>query len=317
MPRALVFAGTSFVGQHLCRLLREQQVHVISTARRPADEETLACDLTCGQEVRAVLDQTRPDWVIQCAAATASSEPADHYAVHVTGALHVLEAARQLVPQASIVLFGSAAEYGPAPPSELPVSEKYPCHPTSFFGASKLAQTQLAQAAAATYSQRIAVVRPFNIIGPGLPDHYFATALARRLIRQAGDLAAGITTDRTFEVQNPHATRDFIDVRDVASAVWTLLNESLLSCGSAEILNVATGRETSILEVASILGALSGSLQPIHGGQRDSRGGITRSAGDAGRLRKTGWDVSTDLVGSLTDQWHSLAMETTGSNSGS
>ena len=317
MPRALVFAGASFVGQHLCRLLREQQVQVVSTARRPLDEATLACDLTCTADVQAVIDQTRPDWIIQCAAATASSAPADHYAVHVTGTLNVLEAAQQFVPRASIVLFGSAAEYGPVPSADLPVAETYPCHPKSFFGASKLAQTHLAQAAAATNDQRIAVVRPFNITGPGLPDHYFATALARRLIRQAADLKAGITTDRTFEVQNPHATRDFIDVRDVAAAVWTLLDESLLSCGSAEVFNVATGRETSILEVASLLGELSGSLQPTHGGHRDSRGGITRSAGDAGRLRQTGWSVTTDLRDSLTDQWNSSAMSAIDRDTGS
>ena len=90
MTRALVFAGSSFVGKHLCRLLREKNVEVISTARRPTDETTLACDLTCREDVSAAIAQTRPDWIIQCGAATASSSPRDHYAVHVTGALNVL-----------------------------------------------------------------------------------------------------------------------------------------------------------------------------------------------------------------------------------
>jgi GDP-4-dehydro-6-deoxy-D-mannose reductase len=316
MPRALVFAGASFVGQHLCRLLREKGVQVVPTARQPADDQTIVCDLTHAENVCAVIEQTRPDWIIQCGAATASSAPADHYAVHVTGALNVLEAAQQFVPRASLVLFGSAAEYGPVQAAGLPVAETCPCHPTSFFGASKLAQTQLAHAAAATNDQRIAVVRPFNIIGPGLPDHYFATALARRLIRQTADLEAGITTDRTFEVHNPHATRDFIDVRDVAAAVWLLLEESPLTCGSAGVFNVATGRETSILDVACVLGELSGSLQPTHGGEMDSRGGITRSAGDAGLLRQLGWDVTTNLRDSLTDQWNSFSMSAIDRNTG-
>ena len=307
MTRALVFAGSSFVGKHLCRLLREKNVEVISTARRPTDETTLACDLTCREDVSAAIAQTRPDWIIQCGAATASSSPRDHYAVHVTGALNVLEAAHEFVPDASILLFGSAAEYGPVPPEDLPVAESYPCRPTSFFGASKLAQTHLAQAAAIANGQRITIVRPFNIIGPGLPDHYFAAALAKRLIAQKSALEAGLTIDRTFEVHNPHATRDFIDVRDVASAVYFLLDQHSPDPGQAALFNIATGQETSILEVASHLGTLAGNLAPTSASETTSRAGITRSCGNIQARINSGWQPLISWRASIYDLCHENA----------
>lgn len=309
MPRALVFAGSSFVGQHLCRLFRANSVEVAATARRievsSDGERFLTCDLTSTESVRTAIEQTRPDWIVQCGAATASASPQDHYAVHVTGALNVLEAAHEFVPDASIVLFGSAAEYGPVPPEDLPVPETYPCRPASFFGASKLAQTQLGQAAAATNSQRITIVRPFNIIGPGLPDHYFAAALAKRLLKKKADLEAGLTTDRTFEVHNPLATRDFIDVRDVASAVSFLLTGHPPTAGEASVFNIATGVETTILDVARHLGELAGDLTPEPAGEASSRGGITRSAGAANYLAKCGWQPNVSWQISIADLWRS------------
>jgi GDP-4-dehydro-6-deoxy-D-mannose reductase len=314
MTRALVFASSSFVGKHLCKLLREKHVEVISTARRPNDECTIACDLTRREDVSAAIEQTRPDWIIQCGAATASSSPRDHYAVHVTGALNVLEAAHEFVPDASILLFGSAAEYGAVPPEDLPVSESYPCRPASFFGASKLAQTHLAQAAAVANGQRITIVRPFNIIGPGLPDHYFAAALARRLLQQKAALEAGTTTDRTFEVHNPYATRDFIDVRDVASAVHFLLDQHPPRPGQATVFNIATGQETPILEVARHLGTLAGNLTPNPAGQAASRAGITRSSGDPLSLIDSGWQALIPWRVSLNSLWQEASTEMTASN---
>jgi nucleoside-diphosphate-sugar epimerase len=314
MTRALVFAGSSFVGQHLCRLLREKNVEVISTSRQPNDENTIACDLTCREDVSVVIEQSRPDWIIQCGAATASSSPRDHYAVHVTGALNVLEAAQEFVPDASILLFGSAAEYGPVPPEDLPVSETYHCRPTSYFGASKLAQTHLAQAAAATNGQRITIVRPFNIIGPGLPDHYFAAALAKRLLKQKADLEAGLATDRTFEVHNPDATRDFVDVRDVASAVHFLLDQHPPKPGQATVFNIATGQETPILEVARHLGNLAGKLTPRAAGQTASRADIVRSSGDPLDLIKSGWQALIPWQASLNALWQEVSTAITESN---
>jgi GDP-4-dehydro-6-deoxy-D-mannose reductase len=170
------------------------------------------------------------------------------------------------------------------------------------FGASKLAQTQLAQAAAMQWKLRLITARPFNIIGPGLPDHYFAAALARRLLQRR---AEGGSLE--FRVANLNATRDFVDVRDVAAALVELLTRCAPGSSEMEIYNIATGVEIPLHVLAARLGGLAGGFVPVDGDGESSRGGISRSCGDATRLRQaTGWAPRRTWEQSLEDLWRSL-----------
>lgn len=308
MAKVVVFAGTSFIGQHLCEHLTHCGHRVSATTRKPdAGSQLAACDITQRATVEAVLRDSRPDWIIQCAAATSSRNAGELYPVHVFGTLNVLEAAAEFVPGAAICVMGSAAEYGPVSPDHFPVDESCVCRPPTFFGASKLAQTQLAIAAAATHQQRISVVRPFNVIGPGLPDFYFAASLAARLTKmQTNEASSG----STFEVFNAQATRDFVDVRDVASAITLLLEKATPESGTCDIFNIATETETPLLDIASYFGKLAGGFVPQPAGELDSRGGIIRSCGSAAKLASaTGWKPEIAWQQSVTDLWQSLTSE--------
>jgi|GEM_PF-366291 len=293
MPKALVIAGTSFIGRHVCDHLQAIGCEVVATSRRAPVNlpvECITCELTDRVSVEAAIRNSAPDWIIQCGGATSSRDPRELYLTHVDGTLNVLEAAREFAPSAAICLFGSAAEYGPVAAERLPVSEDCPCQPTTFFGASKLAQTHLAQAAAATNNQQIVIVRPFNVIGPGLPDFYFASSLARRLLKLKSE---GAPPGTLFDVFNADSTRDFIDVRDVAGAVSTLLRGLAYAktahpqIMSGDVFNLATGIETPLLNAATLLGELAGGYEPQPAGAVESRGGIVRSIGDTSKLRQT------------------------------
>jgi GDP-4-dehydro-6-deoxy-D-mannose reductase len=300
MTTALVFAGRSFVGRPIVRALRRAGVRAVGTVRGGAEPpDALACDLTDTPRVEAILAEVRPDWIIQCAAATKGNDPHEHYAVHVAATLGLLGAASRRVPAATVLLFGSAAEYGPVDASAFPVNEDQPPRPTGFFGTSKLAQTHLAVAASAEWKIPVVVVRPFNVIGPGLPQHYFAASLAARLRRLAGEGRLG-----PFEVANLHATRDFVDVRDVADAVVSLLAAGVAVPGEMRLFNIATGVETPLRSVAELLGELAGGFMPVEGGKAASRGGASRSCGDAGRLRSAiGWRPRVGWEQSVRDMW--------------
>jgi GDP-4-dehydro-6-deoxy-D-mannose reductase len=214
----------------------------------------------------------------------------------VGGTLNVLKTAAELAPEATIVLFGSAAEYGSVPGEALPVSESQREAPTSFFGASKLAQTRLGLAAAAEWGLRIIVARPFNLIGPGLPDHYLAAALARRL-RDEGD------REEPFAVANGCASRDFVDVRDVAEAVVLFAEREVARPGKGCVFNLASGQETTVLEVAEHLCRLAGRRRAVDLGAEPSRSGVSRSCGDARRARAVGWVPRIGWKQSLEDLW--------------
>src|ERR1700687_2850725 len=123
MSTVLVFAGHSFLGQALCTVLRERGAHVVATARgNPLPPETVPCDLTCHAEVESVIERERPEVVIQCAGATRTSDSKQMYALHLGGTLAVLTAVAQYSPSATVILLGSAAEYGPVAAENLPIS---------------------------------------------------------------------------------------------------------------------------------------------------------------------------------------------------
>lgn len=303
MTTALVLAGNSFVGSHLCAALRRAEVHVAATSFPAQVPDMVHCDLTDPRQAEEVVVKARPEWVFQCAGATTTNDPQLLYRLHVEGTLHVLAAMKRHAPEAVAVLFGSAAEYGTPPPEALPVRENAPAIPSSFFGASKLAQTEAARVAAAEWRLSVLVVRPFNILGPGLPPYYVAAALANRL-REAK--AAGASGE--FAVVNAEATRDFVDVRDVADAVLRLATRAVPAPGTLDVYNIASGRETPILAVAERLCALAGGFRAVNAGSGQSRSGISRSVGDASKLRElTGWAPRISWEQSIQDLWHRAA----------
>ena len=265
--------------------------------------DVMRCDLTDQGQVEEAVSAARPRWVFQCGGATQSDDPHVLYRVHVEGAFHVLSAVAKYVPDAVVMLFGSAAEYGSPPPEALPVREDYPGVPLSFFGASKLAQTEVARVAAAERGLRVLVVRPFNVLGPGLPPHYFAGALAVRLLEARAAGAAG-----DIPVTNADVTRDLVDVRDVVEALLGLAARAAPPPGSLAVYNVASGRETPLLAVAERLCGLAGGYRPVHAGTAGSRSAVARSCGDASKLREvTGWVPRISWERSVDDLWQAFA----------
>jgi GDP-4-dehydro-6-deoxy-D-mannose reductase len=300
MTRALIVGIHSFVGRHLARALASRNVEVVGTARVVSATEAVpytvrTCDLTDAGEVDALLAACTPDWVINTAGATTVRDPLPMYALHVRGTLNLLSAVAKHAQHSAVVLLGSAAEYGPAVAERLPVQESCPACPNSFFGASKLAQTQAALVAAATWQLRITCLRPFNILGPELPTHYMPSAFAARL--RAADRSEPLT------LVNGHATRDFVDVRDVAEAICRCA-EHPPQPGVGEVYNVASGIEVRIDQVARYLCALAGGYEVQDCGNADSRSGVSRSCGNAQKLKNaTGWRTSIGWQQSLRDMW--------------
>jgi nucleoside-diphosphate-sugar epimerase len=306
MERALIFAGDSFLGRHLVGALKAAEWEVLSTSRR-GSPGFIVCDLTDAAQVAEVVKDAGPALVVQCAGATHASDPREMVAVHCAGSLNVLEAIREHAPRAMTVLIGTAAEYGEVPPDQLPVTESQPSRPTSYFGASKVAQTELARAAAREADLAIAVVRPFNILGPGLPSYYAAGRIAQR-VRELYVKDGTAASRETLPVQNASATRDFVDIRDVAAAI-ALVSTSPTNPGTFSLFNVATGIETSILELAQAVCDEAGGCRAVDAGAGASRTGIDRSCGDATKLRtELGWAPRYTWRQSVADLWSGDAL---------
>ena len=290
MSSVLVIAGNSFIGRAVRDELGRQGWHVVSTSRH--DGDCMYCDVRDAASVSAIIERHRPEAIVQCAGVTDAREAGDFYRTHVQGTLNLLEAVRRHVPRSPVVLIGSAAEYGPVEAEHLPVTESHPCVPATFYGASKLAQTHIGQVAASSWGLRVRTARLFNVIGAGLPTQYFLASITQRL--------RSLPPGATFPVRNLHATRDFVEVRDAATAIVGLLAPEIPSI----VYNVASGQETSLREVTVYLGELAGGMTPTEGEAVEARVNTQRSQGDGSLLRETiGWEPRFDWRDGVRACW--------------
>jgi UDP-glucose 4-epimerase len=221
---ALITGGDGFIGSRLARLLRRlgHQVSILDSKR--------------GDDVR---DGTRlrPDVIFHLAARTDArlgADPIDDAEVNVLGTIQMLEAARRC--GAKVILASTAAVYGPR---NTPAVEDYPIAPAGPYGASKAAAESYMRLYHDHFGVPVAVLRFSNVHGPGgsgIVDSF------RKATRTGGVVL--VSGDGT-------QTRDFVHVDDVADALLAAATHRT----GPDPINVSTGVETSVLDLAEAFGA--------------------------------------------------------------
>ncbi|MEV4004198.1 NAD(P)-dependent oxidoreductase [Actinomadura sp. NPDC049753] len=290
MSRILLVGATGFVGRHVRARAAAAGFDVVAAGRSPG-LGGLPLDLTAGPgAVAAAVRRVAPDVVVNCAGVThgSSTELVRGNVVAVANLLAGVAAAPGPV---RLVHLGSAAEYGHVVQGT-PVSELAPPRPLGPYGVTKLAGTELVRAAGLD----AVVLRVFNPVGPGAPGTTLAGRLAAELRRTAG-------TGEDVRVGPLDASRDLVDVRDVADAVVAAVRAR---GGLPAVLNVGSGRATPLRDLATLLLRVTGARSRV----LESAAGSDRSAGVAWQRadiraagRALGWTPVTDLTTSLRDLW--------------
>jgi GDP-4-dehydro-6-deoxy-D-mannose reductase len=174
------------------------------------------------------------------------------------------------------------------------VHEDTPLRPTTAYGASKAAAELFALALHRRGLVRVAVARPFNLVGPGLrtgfaPSDFMAQALAIR--------AGGPPEIRVGDLE---PRRDFVDARDAARA-YAALAAADGAWGAA--WNVASGRPVAIGDLLErALRAAGAEARVVPDPARLGRVEVMDQVGDPARLeRLTGWRPAIGLDASLQD----------------
>lgn len=159
---------------------------------------------------------------------------------NVVGAFNYLEAARiNKIPR-----FIFASSGAPAGEVDPPIHEELPPHPVSPYGASKLAGEGYCSAYKRTFGIDTVMLRFGNVYGPGSAHK---SSVVAKFIRRA---LAG----ETLEIYGDGSqTRDFIYIDDLIDAV--LLAATAPGIGG-EVFQIATGRETTVGEMANRLVAI-------------------------------------------------------------
>jgi UDP-glucose 4-epimerase len=287
--RILVTGAAGFIGSHLADRLADGSagnqlvlVDDFSVGRR----ENLA-QLVGRPHVRVVEADVRDlarmrelaggvDVVFHLAVSclrTSLAQPERSHDVNAGGTLAVCRAAHE-ARVSRLVYVSSSEVYGSA--RTAPMGESHPLAPTTVYGASKLAGEAYALAFWHTHGMPVCVVRPFNSYGPREP---WAGARAEVVPRFILRLEAG---EPPVVQGDGRQTRDFTFVEDTASGLVAAAECDVLV---GDIVNLAYGREVSILEIAEILARQCGALplRVVHAPPRP--GDVRRHFADVTKAR--------------------------------
>lgn len=209
------------------------------------------------------------------------SNPIVDFEINSWGTLQVLEFAR--AHESQVIVVGSAATIGE--PRSVPVSPAHPREPLSPYGASKAASEIYALTYYRSYGLPVTVVRPFNVYSHLVkPGDSYAGVISIFLSRAIQGLPLIIHGDG-------RQTRDFIYAEDVARIMVEISKRSDLW---GQTIQVGTGEETSILELAELIIELTKSPSTIEFGAPRS-GDIKRSVADISALKHYGLPLPRPL----------------------
>lgn len=202
-------------------------------------------DLNDRAALDALLRETRPARVVHMAAALMGDAPADLAASNVAASTVLMEALAAHDPRVPVVLGSSGSVYGR--PTALPIDEDQPCAPLYPYARSKLAAEQAAVRVAVVVGTPLVRARIFNPVGAGQDERH----LAGHLASQCAAIIAGLAPPQVgFGPLS--ASRDFVDVRDVADALCVLAERAVPGA-----YNVGRGVETTGQEVWETLRVLA------------------------------------------------------------
>ena len=254
--KILVTGGAGFIGSHVVEALLRNNAEVIvlddlSTGSLINLEGLDVCFVQGSILDASLLDRLTIDMdaVVHLAALVSVplsfQKPLLCSDINVSGTLNVLNSCKKN-GVSRFIQASSSAVYGDLP--GLPKTEEMPVAPMSPYASSKLSAEKLASSYA-TSGVSCSSLRFFNVYGPrqdptsaysGVISIFTSCLSKREPIKIYGDGGQ---------------TRDFIYVGDVASHVVGCLNRTPQE---HEILNIATGTSTSLIEIVRILGDVTG-----------------------------------------------------------
>jgi dTDP-glucose 4,6-dehydratase len=205
---------------------------------------------------------------------------------NVEGTQILLDAMRE-TPVERFILFSSSEVYGTA--LTAPMDEEHPLNPRSPYAATKAGGDRLAYAYHITYGLPIVIVRPFNNYGP----YQHPEKVIPRFITQA-------LSDEPLTIHGRGlASRDWLYVDDDAEAIERAI-EADIDTVAGEVINVATGVDITIAEIADLVLEGLGKPASLKMHVEERPGQVERHIGSTEKAaRLLGWRAKTSFAEGL------------------
>lgn len=300
MQRILITGAAGFVGAGLTRHLVSQG-RSVAILLRPASEGRRLGSLLQGlhvirgdlRDLAAIQDRIRsfsPQGIVHLAwdGVKGADRNGPMQADNVAASVALYRLAEEMECR-SFVGLGSQAEYGPKPGL---LDERAPTHPTTVYGAAKLATGLLLDRMAAASNGSFAWLRLFSSYGNDDDPSWLLPYLARTLI--AGQRPAVTAAEQKW---------DYIHVDDVVRAIVAALDGSIRG-----IFNLGSGVARPLRELICLMRDLIDPGLEIGFGELSYRSDqVMHLQADISALRAvTGWTPQVRLEDGLRDlvAWH-------------
>jgi UDP-glucose 4-epimerase len=303
--RVLVTGGAGFIGSHIAEayLAGGWEVVVLDDLSRgkrhnvPAGARLVHADIR-SPEARELLAgggfTVLNHHAAQIDVRVSVDEPALDAAINVVGLVNLLDGAGAGGVRRVVFASSGGVVYGD--PEVVPTPETAPKAPISPYGVSKLAGEYYLRALAALRGFEAVAMRYANVFGPRQDPKSEAGVVSIFVSR--------LLEDRPLTVFGTGLqTRDYVFVRDVARAN-VLASTAAVPAGSDiddTAFNIATATQTSVLELAEIVGRVMGrkpdvELAPARAGE------LFRSSLDVSKARRVlGWKPEVRLDDGLPE----------------
>jgi UDP-glucose 4-epimerase len=287
--RALITGGAGLIGSHIADVLlsegyeevvvidnltrgRHQNLEAARASGRLTHVEGDIRDLALVREVMEGIDIVFHEAAIritQCA-----EDPRLAHDVLATGTFNILEAAVEADVK-RVVYASSASIYGQA--EEFPTTEGHHGYGNrTIYGAIKLYGEGLLRSFHEMYGLNYVALRYFNVYGPRMDAFGVYTEV---MIRWMERLADG---KPCLILGDGSQTMDFVYVRDVARANAMAAASSITD----DVINVASGVETSLTELAATLGSVMGVQLPPELGPARKATPVWRRLADVSKAQR-------------------------------
>lgn len=262
MAKILVIGGAGYIGSHVVKALLKENFGVtvydnLSTGQRCnlfKEAEFVEGDILDAAHLEKVMGGGF-DAVIHLAAKKAVGESMENpqlYAQNnISGSINIFNAMLNNGVK-NVVFSSTSAVYGM--PEYLPLDEKHPLQPMSFYGYTKMAIEQVMSWYSRIKDFNYIALRYFNAVG------YAADGSIRGKEKNPQNLLPlimDVVTGRReilhvfgndYDTPDGTCIRDYIHVEDLAEA-HVLAIKNLLSAGRSQIINLGTEKGTSVLEI--------------------------------------------------------------------